>query len=337
MLGARAASEPTGSTLGTGCEAAGSTGRASIENWFAALQSRALRGCRSRRCRGRGRRLVHGARPSLRHHHTPHGRCGRRRNGRRSRNRFYRRSFCWRSGGRCNCRWSFCGLVDGGRRCCYWSCGRFHGRRHDGRGRCFHGHGRSGSGRLDSLWLWRRAVCRWSDWRLDDDGDGRGHHSDGWADCRDRRLGDDGTGRRFAGHSAVRGDRDNRRCGARSLRNNFPGLWLGRSDGSRRGCDRRHRRRSCLRCRRWCDRLCGHPASFRFGFLLTGQNGLHHVAGLGDVGEINLRSDCLCAARCTCAMASRTGSMIEVRTHLVRLVIFNRTGVRLAGAEAQFC
>jgi hypothetical protein len=32
-------------------------------------------------------------------------------------------------------------------------------------------------------------------------------------------------------------------------------------------------------------------ARFFFRFLLLGQNGLHHIAGLGDVREVNLRGN----------------------------------------------
>jgi hypothetical protein len=37
---------------------------------------------------------------------------------------------------------------------------------------------------------------------------------------------------------------------------------------------------------------------FLFLFFFLGQDGLHHVAGLGDVGEINLGRNALRAAGC---------------------------------------
>jgi hypothetical protein len=79
-------------------------------------------------------------------------------------------------------------------------------------------------------------------------------------------------------------------------------------------------------------------ASLRLIFLLLGQNGLHHVAGLGDVGEIDLRRNCLCGARRRSAAVARCPrSTLKLRTNFVGLVVFNRTGVGLALSQTELC
>jgi len=75
-----------------------------------------------------------------------------------------------------------------------------------------------------------------------------------------------------------------------------------------------------------------------FFLLLVGQNGLHHVAGLGDVGEIDFGRYALRGARGRGApVAARSRSTLELRANLLRLVIFQRTGVGLAARQAEFC
>jgi hypothetical protein len=77
-------------------------------------------------------------------------------------------------------------------------------------------------------------------------------------------------------------------------------------------------------------------ASLRLVFLLLCQNGLHHVAGLGDVREINLGRNCLGRARRrTAAVARCPRSTLKLRTNFVSLVVFNRTGVGLALTQAE--
>jgi hypothetical protein len=79
-------------------------------------------------------------------------------------------------------------------------------------------------------------------------------------------------------------------------------------------------------------------ASLGFLFLLFGQNRLHHVAGLGDVGEINLGCDGLGGARrSTAAVGTRSRSALEVRANLLCLMILNGTGVGLAFRQAELC
>jgi hypothetical protein len=75
-----------------------------------------------------------------------------------------------------------------------------------------------------------------------------------------------------------------------------------------------------------------------FLFFLLGQNGLHHIAGLGDVREIDLRDDGLRAvASCRgTRMGRRLRFLRKMRTNLLRLVQFQRAGVRLDAIHAEF-
>jgi hypothetical protein len=75
-----------------------------------------------------------------------------------------------------------------------------------------------------------------------------------------------------------------------------------------------------------------------FLFLLLGQNGLHHIAGLGDVRQIDLGNDGgrAVTGRRTCAMRSRSRFLRKMRTNPIRLVAFERTGVRFARGNAEF-
>jgi hypothetical protein len=62
-----------------------------------------------------------------------------------------------------------------------------------------------------------------------------------------------------------------------------------------------------------------------FLFFLLGQNGLHHIAGLGDVREIDLRDDGLRAvAGCgSTRMGRRLRILRKTRANLLRLVQFH--------------
>jgi hypothetical protein len=73
-----------------------------------------------------------------------------------------------------------------------------------------------------------------------------------------------------------------------------------------------------------------------FFLLLVGQNSLQNVAGLGDMGEINLGCNGLRGARGRGAVAARPRSTLKMRAHLLRLVVFQRTGVGLAAGQAEF-
>ena len=76
---------------------------------------------------------------------------------------------------------------------------------------------------------------------------------------------------------------------------------------------------------------------FFFLFLFLGQNGLQHVAGLGDMREIDFGRNGLRSARGRGAgVARRPRSALKMRANLLGLVLFQRTGVGLAGAQAEF-
>jgi hypothetical protein len=71
--------------------------------------------------------------------------------------------------------------------------------------------------------------------------------------------------------------------------------------------------------------------------LLGGQNGLEGVAGLGDVGEIDLGRDDLRGARGRGgALTAGSRSTLELRANLLRLVVLQGTGVGLAAIQAEF-
>jgi hypothetical protein len=73
-----------------------------------------------------------------------------------------------------------------------------------------------------------------------------------------------------------------------------------------------------------------------FLFLLLRQNGLHHVAGLINVRQINLGLKALGRPRGSASLA-RACASAEMRTHLLRLVLFNRARVsELAVTQAEF-
>jgi hypothetical protein len=75
---------------------------------------------------------------------------------------------------------------------------------------------------------------------------------------------------------------------------------------------------------------------FFFLFPLLGQNGLHDIAGLGDMREVDFGRNALRGARrCTAPLAGRVAPMPDVCTDLVRLVVLQRTGVGLAGGQAE--
>ena len=181
---------------------------------------------------------------------------------------------------------------------------------------------------------------------------------------RGRRLHHNGAGRRrnhhhrrFSHHGAcgrpgyhgpngrARGNgrrrRRSRNNGRRRTRlgYDFARFRTGRRGRRRRGSNRRSRGRwMSRRCNRGRLRPHRHASvsSFGFLFLLLGQNGLQHVAGLGDVGEIDLGLNALWGARRrgVCVAAGLRGPL-KLRANLVRLVVLKRTGVRLAAGQAE--
>ena len=340
MLGPRAAWELSWcarcALLKTRC-----AGRPAVEDWLAALDSATLRRCRrGRGCRHR-RRLVHGTRPRLGHHHAS---WSRRRLDWRCRLRLRnlccrwvrlrdRRSAC--CGRRClpracgNLRLMRSRLGCRRRDCCRRSLGLLDGRRRGGLGR-------SGLHRHRRLFGRFRLRCR--------SGSRRGlhhhrcNHGDGGSRGRGscRSLGYHSACRRLRCDCRLR-RRNDSRCWPR-LRHNLARLRL--CDSGR--CGNRDHRRSRLgwRCLlSWCGSLAGRhmaPARFVFVFFLLGQNGLHHVAGLGDVREIDFRGKCLgCARRPGTTSVARVRPM-EVFANLIRLVLFDRTRVSLALSHTQF-
>jgi hypothetical protein len=317
MLGTRAASVWTGAAGTWTAESARCSCGTTIEDRLTALDSRPL-SC------GRGRRwsagrdywsLVNRAGTSLRHDDATNG--GRRRWRRDWFSRTMSRWLCWMRGCRCNRRrWSRgCGHRSWHRGLLFnrgWS------RSRRLRNRC---RGRRGYGcsRYDFRRGWRRRRCNClrlhCDWR----GFGRmrlcfsGRRSDrrfdhygacGWNNsyrraCRSSRrrsLGHNRASRRPASDGAWRLRRDDRGRGTR-LRNDLSWFRAGGSSRRRSGDDR-------------CSRLYGrrgrgHSRGFRghidftslsFFFLLPGQNGFHHIAGLGNIREVNFGRNALRAA-----------------------------------------
>jgi hypothetical protein len=74
-----------------------------------------------------------------------------------------------------------------------------------------------------------------------------------------------------------------------------------------------------------------------FFFLFLGQHGLQHVAGLGDMREINLGRNALRGARRLCACLARgSRTTLKLRAYLVGLIVLQRTGVGLAAVQTEF-
>lgn len=78
-------------------------------------------------------------------------------------------------------------------------------------------------------------------------------------------------------------------------------------------------------------------AGLFFLFLLLGQEGLHHIAGLGNVRKIDLGDDGFrgMAGRCRACMRGGPRFPRKVRANLLSLVQLQRTGVRLARRNAK--
>jgi hypothetical protein len=222
-------------------------------------------------------------------------------------------------GGGLNCR----GRNKSGR----WRCGY---RRLDGSGR--RGRLRSGP---------RLGVARGrGNRRLDDRGSRRRSDNDNRAHGNGRAcgsLGNHGAGGRSRGDGRRRRSNHDGRRLAR-LRNNATRCRWGRRCCSRRWCrdHRRYRRRRASRRSGWPSRGVTLPC-FLFFLLLVGQDGLHYIAGLGDVREVDFWSDALRGTRTRGAgMAAGPRSMRNVRADLLRFKLLQRTGVGLAAGQAEF-
>jgi hypothetical protein len=76
---------------------------------------------------------------------------------------------------------------------------------------------------------------------------------------------------------------------------------------------------------------------FGFLFLFLGQDSLQHVTGLGDAREINLGRNHLGSARgLRSCWACGPRATLKMRANFVGLIVLQRTGVGLAGAQAEF-
>ena len=126
------------------------------------------------------------------------------------------------------------------------------------------------------------------------------------------------------------------RRGLARLGNDLARLRTRRSGGSGRGRCGRSANLGCGRRLRRGRGLGRHTRVTRLLllFLLLGLNGLQHIAGLGDVRQIDLGND---GGR---AVTGKPGSGIrcrpqlraKTRTNLFRLVAFERAGMRLPAA-----
>ncbi len=342
MLGAWSARELAGSRrAATGSArriAARSASRTAIEDGPSALQSSAWSHvARARFGWWQNGRLVYGPRSGLRHHHAANRRRWRGRSlCRRAFNRScrglsrdggnrgiqLRRSYlnrnrsCLYGSDRCGFRWS---LSDG-------RCGGLRGCRSNQR-LCDYGRLFSSSRRF-FFWSSRGWLDDHSAWRR------RNDHN--WArNCAHWSLRNHRTGWRFGGNGRCRRLRDDVR-GRTRLWNDL--AWGGRrwrSGDNCRLCGDNRRRHSG----RWCCRLGRHvrvPRFFLFFFLLR-QNGLQHVAGLGDVREVDFWCDGLLSARGRgAAMAGRARSALKLRANLVGFITLKAAGVGLACAQAEF-
>ena len=125
---------------------------------------------------------------------------------------------------------------------------------------------------------------------------------------RSRRSGRNNT--RRGGNSGAN-NRGSRRAGRRSR-------WRRCSSATRTHHDSRRRR-------------LGRKLGLALGFLLTRQHCLQYIAGLGDIGEIDLGTILLLASRTrTTPRPCGTRAALKVATHPLRLARFDGTRMGLA-------
>ena len=199
--------------------------------------------------------------------------------------------------------------------------------------------------RLDRCnWNFRGVGLRFARWRcnrrFDNHSDRRRHHGDSWTrrDRSSRSFSDNRAGRRAGSYGRRRVRRGHDGGSRPSLRNNLARLRSRRRRSRRRShCDAMDGRcRRLGRSRGSGPHRCMAATGFGFLFLLFGQNSLHHIAGLGDVGEINLGCNGLeTTRRSAAAVGTRPRSALEVRANLLGLMILNGTGVSLAFRQAE--
>ena len=231
---------------------------------------------------------------------------------------------------------------NGGNRCCYFCRGS--GSWSFGSCRCnFECGGRRWSlrscGRLRNCGL--LFACNWSRGWLDGSGRRWCNHNHRARHCNDARgrLRHNSARRRTAGNGGRSSGLRNDRRGLPRLRNNLAGLRAGGSCGYNRGRGGSGALRGLGRLHRRGGRLGRHARVTRlfFLFLLLGQNGLQHIAGLGDVRQIDLGNDGgrAVAGRRTCGMRCGSRILRKMRANPIRLVAFERTGVRFARGNAE--
>lgn len=191
---------------------------------------------------------------------------------------------------------------------------------------------------LRDNWLFfvRGLGCSGCRWR---------NHNHGPSCSDNGRLRDNRARRRFCGNDARRRTAGNRGSGRRRsnnrrrltrLRNNLARLRFGGRRGrrwccSRSGGGRAHHR---LRGRLGLGRHA-HVARFIFLFLFLGQDCLQHIAGLGDVRQIDFGHNASRALAARCAACRGPGPACKVRANSIRLVSLERAGVRFAALNAQ--
>ncbi len=188
-------------------------------------------------------------------------------------------------------------------------------------------------------WLvWLGCVSRW---RFHDNcaGGRRYHHNRSRHRCSPRRgFGNNSSSGWTRGNRWSRSRRrDNGRRGSR-CRNDSTRFGTSRHCGHG-CCSRQHRSYRCrlgggLGCRGSACRRVALPTFLLF-LLLCRKNRFQRVAGLGDVGEINLGGNRLRGTRgAAAAVASGFGAATEMRPDLLGLVLLQRTGVRLPLGQA---
>jgi hypothetical protein len=79
------------------------------------------------------------------------------------------------------------------------------------------------------------------------------------------------------------------------------------------------------------------PPRLFFSLLLLGQHSLQHIAGLGDMREIDFRLNALRGTRRRgTGLAAGARSAIQMHANLLRLVLLQGTGVGLALRQVEF-
>jgi len=162
-------------------------------------------------------------------------------------------------------------------------------------------------------WTWRGRTSPGGG-RTGDDYRSRGRTRSNGRSCRGRR-GNNGRSLARLGHNLARlRPGCNRRRGSRTWRS-----WRWSCGSGRGGRRRTHHNGGRSRRSGGCGPL--RILCCAFCFLLAGQNGLHHIAGLGDVGEVNLGLGFLLGSRR--GRRCRPHSALQKSTDLLSLTCFD--------------